>query len=115
MERPATTNLVKNANQNDNWVKLWLASQNGYDDVVETLIKEGNVDVNKDSVDKGTTALMVASYNGHSAVVKRYSRKAMQMQMQLIRMELQLYMMPAKKGLMQLSKHCSKMAMQMRI
>ena len=102
MERPATTNLVKNSNQNDNWVKLWLASRNGYDDVVETLIKEGNVDVNK-ADDKGTTALMVASHKGHGAVGTRYSRKAMQMQMQLIRLELQLYILPAKKGMMQLS------------
>ena len=63
-----------------------VASAKGHGAVVSTLIKEGNIDVNK-ADKKGWTALMLASQNGHDAVVSHCSTKGMQMQMLLIKME----------------------------
>ena len=47
---------------------LW-ASKEGYPEIVELLINNSRVDINKERNIDGATALMLASYNGHTNVV----------------------------------------------
>ena len=57
-----------NKPENDGWTVMMIASQEGHDALVKTLIKEGNKDGNIVN-NNGWTALMIASDRGHDAVV----------------------------------------------